>query len=416
MVETNTVTELINQGTYGCVYRPGFTCDGNTRKNKKFISKIQNNKDASKKETIIGKIIKKIDNYGEYFAPIIETCELSVANIKTDKIKHCDIINESEKVYEMNKLRYVGKNTLGKYVLQVLNTAPKQLIRMLINTHQDLLIGYDKLFEAGIIHMDIKENNVMIEDTTGNPIIIDFGLSAIVKNLDEDEYKDVFFTYATDYAPWCIDICMMSYMANELKNEKAPPGMLGFIGVDENKEISWKEGIVTKEHITKVINDFITKNNAMIKLLNEPQRTKYTKTLHDYFGAFVGKRWIELCEELLKNIASWDSYAVSVMYLSFIKDIELHKTEVDASNWKSYKSLLESMIISSPNERKSSVEMLNNIRELFTNISSNENTRLMKILDTVLEDKEKKPRINTNILSTIQTNMRRGNKIYEKRK
>ena len=416
MVETNPETELINQGTYGCVYRPGFTCEGNMRKNKKFISKIQNNKNASERETIIGKIIKKIDNYGEYFAPIIETCEVSLANIKTDKIKHCDIIDESEKVYEMNKLRYVGKNTLGKYLLQVLNRTPKQLIRMLINTHQDLLIGYDKLFTAGIIHMDIKENNIMIEDTTGNPIIIDFGLSAIVKNLAEDDYREVFFTYASDYAPWCIDICMLSYMANELKNEKAPPGMLGFIGVDENKEISWKEGIVTKEHITKVINDFITKNNAMIKLLNETQRSKYTKTLHDYFGAFVGKRWIELCEELLKNIASWDSYAVSVMYLFFIKDIELHKVEVDTSSWKSYKSLLENMIISSPNERKSSVEMLNSIRELFTNISSNENTRLMKILDIVLEDKEKKQRINTNILSTIQTNMRSGKKIYEKRK
>ena len=341
---------------------------------------------------------------------------MSLANIKTDKIKHCDIINESEKVYEMNKLRYVGKNTLGKYILQVLNTNTKQLIRILLNTHQDLLIGYDKLFTAGIIHMDIKENNVMIEDTTGNPIIIDFGLSAIVNNLAEDEYKEVFFTYAADYAPWCIDICMLSYMANELKNEKAPPGMLGFIGVDENKEISWMEGIVTKEDITKVISEFIKKNNAMIKLFDETQRNKYNITLHDYFGQFVGKGWIELCEYLLKNIASWDSYAVSVMYLSIIKDIELTKADVDTSNWKSYKSLLENMILSSPNERKSSIEMLNSIRELFTNISSNENIRLMKILDTLLADKEKNNRINMNILSTIQTNMRSGNKIYEKRK
>ena len=71
MVETNTETELINQGTYGCVYRQGFTCEGKTRKNKKFISKLQNNKEASERETIIGKIIKKIDNYGDYFAPII---------------------------------------------------------------------------------------------------------------------------------------------------------------------------------------------------------------------------------------------------------------------------------------------------------------------------------------------------------
>lgn len=417
MVEINPETELINQGSYGCIFRPGFTCDGNITKNKKFITKVQKSKDASKKETNIGKMIKKIDKYEDHFAPVIKTCEISLAQIDSDKIKHCDFIEEdTTNVYESNKLRYVGKNTLAKYMLSVMDTNPKQLIRVLLNTHQDLLLGFEKLFSAGIVHLDVKENNIMVEDTTGNPIIIDFGLSADITKLEKDDYHDVFFVYGPDYAPWCIDICMLSYMANELKNEIVPPGMFGFIGFDKDKQINWKEGMVTKEHITKVINDFIKKNNAMIELFTESQRTEYNAKLHDYFGPFVGKRWIELSEFLVKNVSSWDSYAISVVYLYLIKDFELNKLDIKVPNWKSYKTLLENMVLSSPDERKTSTDMIKSIKALFTTISSNENTKLMNVLDKILVDKEKKHLLNRNVLTTIQNNLHRESKIYDKLK
>ena len=163
MAKINTETELLNQGSYGCIFRPGFTCDGKTIKNKKFITKVQKSKEASKKETTIGKMIKRIENYEDYFAPIIKTCEISLAQIDSDKIKRCDFIDEdTTNVYESNKLRYVGKNTLAKYMLSVMDTNPKQLIRVLLNTHQDLLLGFEKLFSADIVHMYVKENNIMV--------------------------------------------------------------------------------------------------------------------------------------------------------------------------------------------------------------------------------------------------------------
>lgn len=415
MVEINTETELINQGSYGCIFRPGFTCDGKTLKNKKFITKVQKSKASSQKETNIGKMIKRIENYEDYFAPIIKTCEISLAKIDSDKIKRCDFIEEdTTNVYESNKLRYVGKNTIAKYMLSVMDTNPKQLIRVLLNTHRDLLLGFEKLFAADIVHMDVKENNIMMEDTTGNPIIIDFGLSADIKKLDNDEYRDVFFVYGPDYAPWCIDICMLSYMANELENEIVPPGMFGFMGFDKKKETSWKEGIITKQHITKVINDFIKKNNAMTELFNESQRNEYNTKLQDYFGPFVGKRWLELSEFLLKNVSNWDSYAVSIMYLYLIKDFELNKLDITAPNWKSYKTLLEKMVLSPPNERKNSTDMIKSINALFKTISSNENAKLMRVLNDISLDKDKKEMLSRNVLTTIQNNLRRESKIYEK--
>ena len=41
--------KLINQGTFGCVYKPSFLCDGNTLKEEDYITKIQT-KDATSQQ------------------------------------------------------------------------------------------------------------------------------------------------------------------------------------------------------------------------------------------------------------------------------------------------------------------------------------------------------------------------------
>ena len=65
---------LLKQGAYGCIYRPGMSCDGKIESGK-FISKIQLKDGNSDNEVSIGKKVMKIDkNYAEYYAPIVESC------------------------------------------------------------------------------------------------------------------------------------------------------------------------------------------------------------------------------------------------------------------------------------------------------------------------------------------------------
>ena len=410
MVETG--IDLINQGSYGCIFRPGINCKGKPIKNKKYITKVQKSATTSRKEAKIGKIIKTIANYDDYFAPILKTCEISMARMTDDKVKRCDFIEDDGKTYETNKLRYVGKNTLAKHILNVTEESPKRLFRVLLDTHKNILVGFNKLSSVGIVHFDVKENNIMIEDTTGNPIIIDFGLSSEIKTLNTNKYRDVFFVYGPDYSPWCIDICMLTYMANELENQVMPPGMLGFVGFDEQKTQTWLDGMVTKEKLTIVINDFITKNTAMVELVNAPQRTAYKTMLHEYFNKFIGKTWKELADTLEKNVSSWDCYAVSVMYSYIIRDLELNKVDVTVPSWTSYRKILEDTILASPDKRPSSNEMIVNIEKLFKNVSSNESKKLMRILDNILISKEKKTNIRTKMLTTIQNGLHRETKIY----
>ena len=79
--------ELINQGSYGCIFRPGFNCKGKPIpdiKNKKYITKVQKSASTSQRETKLGKIIKNISEYEDYFAPILSKCEVSLARMKEE--------------------------------------------------------------------------------------------------------------------------------------------------------------------------------------------------------------------------------------------------------------------------------------------------------------------------------------------
>lgn len=407
--------ELINQGSYGCIFSPAFNCKGKPiqNKQKQYITKVQKRATTSERETKLGKVIKKISDYEDYFAPILSKCEVSLARMDNDKINRCDFIEEGEKSYETNKIRYVGKNTLATHILNVVEATPKQLFDILLDTHIHLLTGFKKLLSAGIVHLDVKENNVMIDDNTKTPIIIDFGLSSEINALNTNKYRDVFFVYGPDYSPWCIDVCMLTYMANELKTEIIPPGMLGFMGFEKNKSENWLDGMVTKEKITKVINDFVSKNHTMIDLLSESQRKIYKNTLDEYFGRFIGKSWKDVADELEKNIPSWDCYSVSVMYLYIIRDLELNSVDIKIPSWTSYRKSLENAMLSSPDKRPSSKEMITNIEKLFMNISNNENKDIMKVLDNIKVSKEKKRNIRTNMMNTKQKVLQRESKVYD---
>jgi len=116
-------TTLLNQGTYGCVFRPGIECSGKQLTSKKYITKIQKYKETSLREVEMGKKIKKIPGYSQYYAPIIESCDVTVGALNNDaEAKKCDFINMApeynNKTYESNRIRYVGKNTLGDYLVK----------------------------------------------------------------------------------------------------------------------------------------------------------------------------------------------------------------------------------------------------------------------------------------------------------
>lgn len=390
--------KFLNQGGYGCVFHPGVSCKEDGLLTDKYITKIQAGKDTSSREKVIGEKVKKIKNYADYYAPILSSCAVSLSNVSDSEIKKCDIIKPDALTYAASKLRYVGKNTLAKHLLAKYTTKPIGISREIVATHKALLEGFKRLFAAGIIHYDVKENNVICEDKTGTAIIIDFGLSIDVSEISANDYKDAFYVYGPDYGPWCLEIAMISYVVNELKPDAnvMAGGYIGFGGATE--PIKWTEIVVKKEHIDRVIGDFIKKNDVITYLMTDIQREKYRVDMTQYYSKYIGKQWKEVVTELQTHSKSWDNYGLSMSYLYIIKQLKLGEVTL----MQSYKSYLEEIVLSLPSERPTCEQTIAKLNELFGKVKKNEQKKQQKDLLTKSRNPAVQVEVKNNVWSSIK--------------
>jgi len=312
--------KLLNRGTFGCIFKPALTCTGGIDK-EHFITKVQKQTTLSNRELAISEKIKKIKDYNQYFAPILKTCTISVANISGDEIKKCDFMTNNKQIIS-NKLRYVGKNTLEEYIIQLLRTRPALYIETVYDSFFYLLNSIRVLFANNIVHFDMKENNIMYDEREDKPIIIDFGISFDTKMV-QNQLDEVFYTEGFDYPPWCFEIAMCSYIVNSNKkmDEK--------IHIEKMKE--------------KVL--FFIKSNSIFGLFPENETTEYITKLNHYIENHGKLTYKEFIHELCKSMDSWDIYALAVtyikiLYITYTQDFLVR-----------FNILLKDIILSAPTER-----------------------------------------------------------------
>ena len=331
--------ELINQGSYGCIYKPGIKCNIEDEEIKEnYISKVQINNKFAKKELLISKkIVEKIKNYDRYFSPLINFCDRDL-DIKMvgEEINKCEALKNSngeidkEEGIILNTLKYAGDKTLYDVLMETKGNK-RVYIRECLDTLIKLLESIEKLNEIGIIHMDIKAINVLYGKNKARPIIIDFGLSCDLDNLEKEE---IFFTYGYDYVPWCIDITMITYIV-ENKLEKR--------NITEESY---------KEHIIKVCDDFTNNNGSAL------EKEKLNEKIKKYFEKYIGKKYEEMYEDLLKKAKTWDNHSIIIMYYELIKQVFGEEEEL--------KIILEKMknqILSTPEERKTTDVIIKELKE-----------------------------------------------------
>lgn len=380
--------KLISQGAYGCVFK---NVDENLKKiqqqkrnqnHEEYILKIQKKEETSDNETSIGKKITTIKNYKNYFAPIIQTEDINIHVLDNEEVEKCDIIHDNKDPkaeYESNKIKYIGKDTLLKYYIKTISN--EKFINIFIENHITLLEALEKLESAQIVHYDLKENNIMIQDSDKRPIIIDFGLS-IDTTKPMEEY---FYSYYTKYAPWCIDIIFLSYMVNE-------------IGKD------WQTITITSNEIKNIINDFFENNPINTKLLIQDERNIWKTKLLNYFNQFVNKPWKTLYDELIKYRFTWDNYSITVMYLFLYYELEL-KIYSSTEILNNYLELLKTNIMTVPSERAHPTVLKKNILKLFKSIHRNKIKNMKKLLVEQYSTKDGIQKIEKNMaLSIIDEN------------
>jgi serine/threonine protein kinase len=348
---------LLNQGSYGCIIRPSITCAGKIG-SPQYITKIQNRKDVSEREVNISNIIRTIPFYSKFFAPIIDSCEVNIGVIQGDEIQQCDFIHENKEnkdnkdgKYFINKIKYIGKYNIAEYLLHVFHNEPYKFINELLRTYKNILQGIIKMNQKGVIHMDLKHNNIMIQENDKRPIIIDFGLS-VTEDLIQNKKREAFFAYGPEYGPWCFDLCLITYGIIKAQDKTASMNIL-----------------------LEILNQFFMQNPRINELLTKEEYDDYKKLLMTYITKFENKPWADIINELSMNKNSWDNYSISVVYLSILQNIDTTSFTKDFDIVLKFQELLKSIMLSNPDQRNDAVATNDMLEKTFTNMSSRGNPR-----------------------------------------
>ena len=305
---------LIAEGSFGCIFHPGMSCNHKPL-NSKYITKIHSsNEKTTTNEIVISKKIQTIPNYTLYFSPVLENCNVNLAKVDTDNIDKCTFINEDIKTkqpltYVSTQTRYVEGDTLLKYIeKQNPNNNISTIIYVLYNK---LCKSIQLLLEKEIIHFDLRENNMIITKQ-GEPIIIDYGISIDFGIMKKKKFaprylKKAFYAYTTKYKPWCIEIVLICFIVHNKPSEVTPDKIM--------------------EIFDDVLNNF--ENKPYLK-------DKFPEYREKFKSQVSTKPVNELLDYLLSTYKKWDLYSVTILLIQMLETVNKEPDETHVKQIKQH--------------------------------------------------------------------------------
>lgn len=403
--------KLLNQGTYGCVFKKGITCDGMVDE-ENTISKIVEHDITSENEINIGKKIMEILDYSYYFAPILQTCEIDMSNMESEELNKCKIIqsnkNKKHLKFQMNKIAYIGNKNILSYLLELLENEKKikNFSIEFFNIFIRLLEGYSLLHKQEIIHMDVKANNIIVNEKK-SPIIIDFGISFDIDELnkakdmldsDKETYfgllNDIFFNPEDKYQYWCFDIFVINYAINNV--------------LFDVKTRQINDMPVNIDDLIKCTDIYFGSNNGIIQLLEEGEKQSmkenhvtYLKEISNYDKQtkINNTMWMSVISKLLDNAKTWDIYGLIITYLE-IFDILKIKDKVEYL--QTFYKLLKTYMKEIPTKRMKTEELNNVITTQLQSITTEDKRATVEALTEDLNNAQHVFKRNQDVQLTVE--------------
>lgn len=290
------MSKLIDQGGFGCVFYPAIECDGRISKNPKYISKLHKKDKHVVNEYNIGKMITRIPLYEYYYSPVVNMCNIDVAKIDKEERDMCRIVSKAnaDSKFVIMKMPFIKNINLIKYLTNP-NIETKEIVTYILDSYTFLLNNLMILNANKIIHYDLKIPNILIKEKTKTPIIIDFGLSIPISNLNTTTYSKYFYTYSPSYYIWPIDVHVICY-------------------------VLCINSVLTREALHELVDTYLNFNSAL-KIFSESFIAKFKEVAIRVYNKYVNMSASDIVNELVKNCNTWDSYALSAMFLNIINFI-----------------------------------------------------------------------------------------------
>lgn len=281
---------LLAAGGFGCVFRPSLGCDGKSQDMGNRVTKIQAADAAAENELAVAERVRTIPNYQRFFGVAVSSCLVARSLISKGVLKQCPILSH-EQNFLLITFDYIPNVSMQKVAMAALQR--KEDIYALLHSYSLLLRSVSKLIEIGILHMDLKAENILYDAVYHLPVIIDFGIAVNMERLTPANWKDKFYTFSPEYFIWAPEIQYIAYL---LHVNPSP----------SDKEIYLFSTSIANNN--RALDDFTTEFKEL-----------WAADCYRFFVKFLDTPRDEVITHLLSFWKTWDNYALSSMYMRLLQ-------------------------------------------------------------------------------------------------
>ena len=287
------MSKLLSQGGFGCVYYPGITCNGETDKDKKYVTKLQRRDFNADNEIHIGNLISTIKNYKNFFIPVIKSCDIDLRRIDSSIVSDCQVVSQSGEVnYLLMTLNYIENKSLENTIVSSSSKEiKKRSFAQLLSMYTYLLNSIKLLYEKNIIHFDLKVDNLLFGIKLGTPLVIDFGISIPKDKLNKDSMKKYFYAFVPEYYVWPLEVHVINYLLHSTQST------------------------LTDYDINLISSRFGESNDALL-FFSKSFKERYLLSCKYQLKKYIGLDRDKVIDQLLSYNHTWDNYSLSIMFIT----------------------------------------------------------------------------------------------------
>ena len=220
------------------------------------------------------------------------------------------------------------------------------LLSILFDLYERITDSIQLLIKYGIIHYDLTHNNILIDNVTQLPLLIDFGLSIYIKRLQETPWKEKnetsqtvdsdlmfktqssklqqnnyywkqhFYVHAPEYYLWPLEVHIMTFLINN--------------GGNGSRSDSEAQPILSEDDLSVIIYQYIV-NNRALEYTSHTFKMKYMELCQETFKPYTKKSREYVVNTLFtKYWNTWDTYANNTMFLKLFYGLIMETKKIPA--------------------------------------------------------------------------------------
>jgi len=186
---------VIGEGTYGCIHKPSLKCNNSDINYENKVSKILENNEADAEMKEFGDVLN-FDKTNEFFLGVPHRCSPAKTPENIESIEKCK--NGKNLVEQLQQYSLLvmedGGMDLEKYGKILKSREPTEENRekmelFWMEAHR-ILMGLRAFLNNGLVHHDLKPQNIVYNEKINRLNFIDFGLMDTKSNLIKSTLKN----------------------------------------------------------------------------------------------------------------------------------------------------------------------------------------------------------------------------------